>query len=333
MRILENTAVVILNFNGGRETIDCLRSVMELEAGPTTVAICDNHSSDDSWVLLTEWCRDYSSRPPVCRSWPDCAAWGAEKCLEYSARSGQTIALLRTPRNLGFSAGNNVGLRYLLEHDPLDCFWLLNNDTRVEENALLALSEALVANPASGIASSTVRYMDTSGRVQAYGGGRYYPFLGSSTLNGNGQNFTPMEAEARRNEHRDFPLGASMLVTRAFITEIGLMDERFFLYFEEIDWMLRAFGRFSLAYAPQSIVWHKEGSTIGASQSNVGGKSRLGDFHFQRSRLLLTRKHYPHFLPFVVASLVITAGKRILRRQFDRIPMLWTCIREAVRAT
>lgn len=328
----QDVGVVVLNYNAGVVTTICLKSLLGLKQPPAVVAVCDNDSDDDSWDVLTGWCRLATGSDPVLRPRPDCHGWGASCCLEYALPAGKTrIVLLRTARNLGFAGGNNVGLRYLLDQNSVRHLWLLNNDTEVEPDTLDHLLAALDAQPGSGMVCSTVRYRRAPGLVQAYGGGRYYPLLGSTTLNGNGCRYDASDAESRVHERRDFPLGASMLVRRRFVTEVGLLDEGFFLYFEELDWLLRARGRFSLAYAPRSIVWHREGASIGACQDKVGGKSLVGDFHFQRSRLLLSRKHYPRYYPLVVASLVVTLCKRILRGQVNRVPMLWRCIREASR--
>lgn len=323
--------VVVLNFNRGSETTTCLESILRSDPRPNPVVVCDNCSSDDSWQELRQWCRKVSGRGPVIRSQPDCRIWGADSCLEFITECGVRILLMRTPENLGFAGGNNVGLRYLLNETVVRFLWLLNNDTRVEADTVLHLIDALNATPGSGMACSTVRYDRPPGLVQAYGGGRYYPWLGSTRLNGNGQPYDPEEAEARKSERRDFPLGASMLVCRTFVDDVGLLDDRFFLYFEELDWVLRAKGRFIMTYAPRSIVWHQEGASIGASQNALQEKSFFGDFHFQRSRLLLSRKHYPFYFPLVVASLFVTVCKRIVRRQPERILMLWRCLQEACR--
>ena len=90
--------------------------------------------------------------------------------------------------------------------------------------------------------------------------------------------------------------GASMLVTRQFLEEIGIMCEDYFLYFEEADWAIRAEGRFKLAYAPESIVYHKVGGSIGTS-SNPAKKSYTCDYFNIRNRLLFTRRFYPTALP------------------------------------
>ena len=90
--------------------------------------------------------------------------------------------------------------------------------------------------------------------------------------------------------------GAAMLVSRAFIENTGLMEEGYFLYFEELDWAARGRCRFRLGYAPDSIVVHKEGASIG---SKASGGSPLSMFYLFRNRIRFCRRFYPWFLPTV----------------------------------
>lgn len=334
------TGIALLNYNGGQDSVACLESLLALNTVPPLIVVCDNGSQDDSWDILCAWA--FGLGPGRALESTACAVWGAATGVVHPGPD-HTLVLLRTSSNLGFAAGCNVGLRYLLDCPKVQRIWLLNNDTLVQAMALDHLTSALDA-PATtlpwGLACGPILYLEKeqawSGPVvqarpvvQAYGGGRYYPALGSSVLNGNGQVFDPAVAAAQARQRRDFPLGASMLISRAFVEDVGLLDEDFFLYFEEIDWMLRARGRFALAYAPRALVWHKEGATSGADQARVRHKSERADFHFQRSRLLCTRKHYPWYFPLVLATLLITAVKRLLRGQPERLAMLWRCVREA----
>lgn len=103
--------------------------------------------------------------------------------------------------------------------------------------------------------------------------------------------------------------GASMLVTRHLLVEIGLLCEDYFLYFEEADWAIRAKDRFKLGYAPQSIVYHKVGGSIGTS-SNPAKISYTSDYFNIRNRLLFTRRFYPLALPTVW---LVIAGALLLR--------------------
>jgi GT2 family glycosyltransferase len=328
------TGVLILNYNGAGKAVESLRALLCV---PARVVVCDNDSPDDSWRVLTGW----SGRWDKGRSLPagECAAWGAREGLEYCG-PGFSLTLLRSAQNLGFAGGCNVGLRYLLACPEIDRVWLLNNDTVVHPAALDFLSRALDAPTKDlpwGAACGPVLYHPATqaGRtaravVQAYGGGRYFPALGSSFLNGNGREYTPEDARRAAHRRLDFPLGASVLVSRAFLESVGLLEERFFLYFEEIDWMLRARGRFALTYTPHALVWHWEGAACNAGM-RTGEKSESADYHFQRSRLLCARKHFPALFPLVLATLFVSAARRVMRGQWRRLSMLRRCAMEVCR--
>jgi len=107
-----------------------------------------------------------------------------------------------------------------------------------------------------------------------------------------------------------------MLVSLPFLRDVGLMDERYFLYYEEIDWVARARRRYSLEFAPDSIVYHKEGASTGTTRSD------FADFHIVQSRVAFTRRHFPYALPTVYLGLVCMIFNRIRRNQWDRIAMI-----------
>ena len=168
---------------------------------------------------------------------------------------------------------------------------------------------------------STVRLYHQRERVQALGGGRYCHWIGLPWHYGRfTQGFAtpdPRRAEAWMN----YVEGASLLVSRQFLAEIGLMCEDYFLYFEEADWAIRARGRFTLAYAPQSLVYHKVGASIGTS-SNPAKKSYLCDYFNIRNRILFTRRFYPASLPSVYLVLLGALLMRLVLGKLDRALMI-----------
>jgi GT2 family glycosyltransferase len=101
------------------------------------------------------------------------------------------------------------------------------------------------------------------------------------------------------------------MASRDFIETVGLMDERYFLYSEEQDWAYSAKGQFDFAYAPDAVLYHKEGATTGFSSRKTNLRSL---YHLTRSRVLLTAKHAPWALPTVCASIVFAALRMAWRR-------------------
>ena len=192
-----------------------------------------------------------------------------------------------------------------------DGLWILNPDTRPYPNALAALVQR-AATSNKGMISSTI-VTDRHHELVHCRGLRWDRFLArvvSIGFHELAQGRCDVDAiEAAM----DSPSGASMYVTRECAECVGPMDERFFLYFEDLDWGIRA-KRFGLGYARDSIVLHNGGTTIGSSSGHRAGRSRLSVYLQYRNLLLFVRKHYPVFSPlantmaFIYASMFLAAG-------------------------
>jgi len=123
----------------------------------------------------------------------------------------------------------------------------------------------------------------------------------------------------------DYVNGAAMLASRAFLEKIGLMEESYFLYFEELDWAMRAKGRFKLGYARESVIYHKEGSSIGSNADRLK-RSLLSDKYLSRSRVLFTKRFLPWAIPSVMIWLSLAAAYRLCRGDVERAKalILWS---------
>jgi GT2 family glycosyltransferase len=234
--------IVILNFNGWQDTLECLASLKQLAYPRFQTVVVDNASSNNSEEMIRQ---------------------------HYP-----TITLIQSGKNLGFAGGNNLGIRYALEKQA-DYIWLLNNDTVVETRALTHLVQRMQAKPLAGMCGSTLRYYDRREVVQVLGGATYNRWLGIQKPIGEGESANVIHNSDEIEAQLDYVIGASLLVSRSFIEKIGYLNEDYFLYYEEIDWATRARGQFTLTYAPQSIVYHKEGATIGTTKSLVSSARSL----------------------------------------------------------
>jgi GT2 family glycosyltransferase len=235
-----------------------------------------------------------------------------------AAADGAPLVLIQNGANLGFAAGNNVGLRYALAQPDMDYVWLLNNDTVVEPDCLsrmLAYSTSLAEPNTCG---SLLLYYDDPRRVQALGGCSYNRWTGlASTSLGRDLPLDDAIDHPHYQQRLDYIAGASWLLPRAFLQQIGLMEESYFLYCEEVDWCLRNAGRFRLVYAPDARVYHKEGSSIG-SPTQQRASSLLSDFYIFRNKLRVTRKFFPWALPTAYLTSLFQAFNRARRGQWDK---------------
>ncbi|MFS2137462.1 glycosyltransferase family 2 protein [Duganella sp. Dugasp56] len=301
--------VVILNWNGWRDTLECLESLLASTGVELRVVVCDNASSDGSAAQLRAWAdRRFGA-----------FGWTEVDRLLPQARptTDHAFVLLHNGGNLGFAGGNNPGIAYAMGDAACEYIWLLNNDTVVEPDALAQAIARMRQDRRIGLCGSTLVYYHQRDQVQAFGGARYSPARGSSVHVGA---FEPRSAvpaaSAAVEASLSYVIGAAMLVRRAFVEQVGLMTEDYFLYFEEIDWCTRGRAHFALGYAPASVVYHKEGASIGTAAT---GGSALSVYYLFKNRLRFTaRFHARHLLTVVLFSLIDVA-KFVYRRRWPQV--------------
>jgi GT2 family glycosyltransferase len=223
------------------------------------------------------------------------------------------VSLIETGENLGFAAGCNVGIRHAFEED-YEFVWLLNNDTVVAPMALTAMVQTARAREDVGAVGSVLRFMSEPSRVQTWGGGWHHPYLGA------GINWTgPVPAGWVR-----YLVGASMLLRTEALRDVGLLDERFFMYREDTDLCVRLQkSGWLLRVAADSVVYH----AVGGSSS--GGAVR--DQWIADSAVRYYRKQSP--VPLFSLA-VETTGKmvaRAFRGEWHRVRAVWSGTLRALR--
>lgn len=314
---MDKVYIVIVNWNGWKDTIECLESVFRNDYAPYQVVVCDNGSDDDSLEKIRSWATGkllnevppgnplYSlSFPPVPKPIPFVERGRNDPDAVCPAnRSDAKLVIIDNGSNLGFAGGNNVGIRYAMERDDFSHVWLLNNDVVVKPDALFHLVRRMKEKKDAGMCGSTIPYYAAPDTVWTLGGGIYNKWLSRSRSIAN---MEPVRGAASRFDvegSMDYLAGASMLVSRAFLREVGLLNEEYFLYFEEPDWALRGKGKFSLAYAPDSVVYHKVGASTNL-MNEPGRSDKSLKFHAMKSQLLFTRNFFPFCIPLVLARFV-----------------------------
>jgi len=244
--------IILLNWNGWRDTVACVESCRRLTYPNFRLVIVDNGSSDGSGAILRERCPD--------------------------------AELIQAGDNLGFAGGNNIGIRRALEQGA-EYVWLLNNDTVVDAEALSALVRVAEDDEATGMVGSKIFYHDNT-RLIWYAGAALDPKM-PHRLHHHGLN---REDRGQYDEvcPAGFITGCSLLARREMVEAVGLMDEEFFLYFEDADWSARAAARgWKLMFCPQSVVYHKVSMSVGGSGSPVA-------FYYSARNLLhFVRRNFP----------------------------------------
>ncbi len=249
--LIPKISIVVLNWNGLHDTLVCLESLKAVDYKSFDIILVDNASTD-----------------------------GSPEKLREMAKQNPKINLVFNSKNLGFSGGVNVGIRKALDKKA-DYVLLLNNDTCVNTSFLTHLVRVALSNPSVGIVGPKV-YYDGQDRVLYCAGSRVIKTLGQPLMRGLGQ---MDHGQYDKQEEVGFISGCCLLIKKEVIEKIGLLDEDYFAFFEDLDWNIRAQqAGYQLVYVPSSVIWHKGSNTIGL-------KSPAYYFLHARNRILFARKH------------------------------------------
>ncbi len=246
-------SIVVLNWNAAEDTLACLNSLAALTYPNFKVIVVDNGSTDDSLARLRRCNASYPLR------------------------------LLETGSNMGFAGGNNYGTRYALEHGA-DFVLVLNNDTTVAPDLLECLLAAAQRLPDAGVFSARILYFDEPQRVW-FDGARWNP----SCLQLEWPGKDAEEDTLDTTDHdTDYACGAALFFRSEVARQIGLLDESFFLVWEEVDWCFRTRkAGWRNIVVPAAKVWHKIGVSFG------GESSPLRTYFSIRNELLWFSRHAP----------------------------------------
>jgi GT2 family glycosyltransferase len=322
-------AIILVNWNNWRDCVECIDSVLRLHYPNFHIFVVDNDSSDESVENIANWCH----RPVTHDSWknlPGVERWSyflrsdplpcrtirADGAPLPPAPAGCHVSVIRSGSNLGFAGGCNVGLR-CASTDLFDFFWLLNTDTVVHCDALAQLITRARADQRIGMVGSTVLYYDMPDRVQAMAGAKLHPENGDSRHIGEGRALHDVPADPEVVERElTYIFGASMLVSSKLIQQVGLMQEDYFLYYEEMDWAMRSRDLFKFAYAPQSLVYHKSGNS--SSKTMPLFTANL----YYRNRIRFMSRFFPQFLGATKRTLMAAMIRAFIKGEWPQARLL-----------
>ncbi|MFQ5856006.1 MAG: glycosyltransferase family 2 protein, partial [Anaerolineae bacterium] len=227
--------------------------------------------------------------------------------VEAVRRQFPEVEILENTSNLGYAAGCNRALRRFLSGES-DYVLLLNNDTVVAPDMVDRLVETALTYPDVGMLGPTVWYYDDPGRLWS-AGQRCRPI----TLSGQPPHVDP---QVETPYEVDYLFGCGLLLKRQLLEDVGLFDERFFMYYEDQDLCLRARRHgHRLMVVPAAKMWHK------VSASTGGSGTPLNKYHLARSSVLFYAKHTPRPLqPLVALYRLGSAVRTIARAWRDRRP-------------
>lgn len=309
--------IILVNYNGHRDTIECLESVLKTRGIDFQILVVDNSETDESLAQLTLWAEGHT--PQILTAHANFVLPLVTKPIQWkrinedlflNQKHNEQLIFIKAQKNKGFSAANNIGLKYASIYDDFDFCWLLNNDTVVAPDALYCLISAARINN-WGIAGSVLYDYGTDKRIQAMGG-RINKFLGT----------TPVIKDKHDLDKIDLVVGASFIISKECLKQVGLLSEEYFLYYEETDYCYTATKLgYLIGTAVDSLVYHKGGASTGASSKKVGNISMKIDLIQLESRSKFHKKHLNNKLG-LYTTIIISILNRIRRKQFKRIPKI-----------
>jgi hypothetical protein len=261
--------VVVLNWNGLKDTVECLESLQKITYPNHKVVVVDNASASDDVRILRD-------------------------------RFGAYAHIIRNDRNYGYTGGNNIGIRHALQaHDP-GYVLILNNDTTVAPDFLGHLVHAAESDRAIGVAGPKVYYRDLPDRIQS-AGMKVNMWTGQSTLIG-GRQLDAGQHDTLREV--DSVSGCCLLIKRLAIESVGEFDERYFCYWDETDYCARIRkAGLKVMYVPEASIWHRMpmkerlfDCTPTAGKSAAVSQYFVARNHFRFMRRHATRLQYATFL-------------------------------------
>ncbi|MBO9637598.1 MAG: glycosyltransferase family 2 protein [Siphonobacter aquaeclarae] len=193
-------------------------------------------------------------------------------------RAYPNAKIVRSETNLGFTGGNNLGM----EHASGAYYFIVNNDTEPQGNLIETLLEPFAKDPSIGVTCPKIKFFDQPDTVQYAGYNPMNLYTGTATPVGLYEKDGP-QFDTPGFTH--FAHGCAMLVKKEVVEKVGRFAERFFLYYEELDWSQRILdGGFKIWYQPSALILHKE-------SVSVGPNNPLKTYYLTRNRILYMRRH------------------------------------------
>lgn len=269
MNMKNHVSIIIVNYNTPDDTKATIQSLADI-----------NHSGFDYKIIVV----DNGSKEPLSFS-------------NLFLKNNPRVELLRSESNLGFSGGNNLGIQHSIDNYDSDYYLLLNSDTIVTKDFLKNLFNMMKEDPKIGLAASKIyfhkgyEYFKDSYKeaekhhVLWYVGGKvdwtnllsYH--IGIDEID---------RGQFDQVSETDYATGCVMMISREVIERVGRLDDRFFLYSEDVDMSLRVHeAGLKVMYCPSSVVYHKIGRSTG------GAGSPLQQYYQTRNRLFLAFRHAP----------------------------------------
>lgn len=260
-------AIVLLNWNNFNDTNDCLKSLKNVMYPNYETIVIDNNSGDDSLQHL---------------------------------RKLRGIELIENSENSGFSGGVNIGINRALSRKT-EYVLLLNNDTTVDAHFLTAMVRAMESDEKIGIVGSKILQMQPNNRIWS-AGGKISGMTKRTSQYGQG---AMDNSQFNQPRDVDFVSGCCMLIRREVFERIGTFDEDFFMYYEDVDFCVRAkAASYRVLYWPDAVIWHNASASSNRS---------FRDYYRMRNYIFILKKNYNYGIIKIFFLALFESQERIMR--------------------
>ena len=277
--------VIILNWNGKEDTIECLNSLQKVKYENFDITIVDNASTDDS--------------------------------VEIIAAEFPSVKLIKNNTNLMYAGGNNVAIKEALNGDATHIL-ILNNDTILHEDFLEHLVKAFRSEEKIGIVVPKINYYNNR-KLIWYAGGFVNFFTGNIYHRGLRKHD---DGNYDLSHEVDYATGCCMLIKRELFEEIGLLDEAYYIYTEDVDFSFKAQAAgYKVVFEPRSLIWHKVSSATGGAFSFFKIKNKFRS-NMRFFIIYASWYHWFTILPFTMIRsfyiVILTALRTLFKIQRGR---------------
>ncbi|WP_414468696.1 glycosyltransferase family 2 protein [Methanobacterium sp. ACI-7] len=287
-----HVSIIILNWNGWKDTVECLESLYQIDYPNYQVILVDNNSSDNSVEKIKEYCEgknevksDFFQYNPNSKP---------IKIIEYSEKESESanipsinddklnhnLIIIKNNKNYGFAQGNNVGIKYAMNSIYTDYVLLLNNDTVVDKDFLKELVKTAESQTDIGFVGAKTYLYNDKNRIQAGGGGNVdfkHGVVHEIAFH------KIDDGKYDKNLELDYISGACLLCKKEVINKVGSLDSSYFMYWEDVNWCFtgKKYGYKSI-YSYKSKIWHKYGSS---------SPNYFKIYYLNRNRLYFIKEH------------------------------------------
>lgn len=284
---MEKVYISVLNYNGFKDTIECIESILKNNYKNYQIIIVDNNSTDNSLKYIIEYLNKINI---------EYISLNENDILNVELNTVKNqnkvkVILIKNNENKGFSGGNNIAIKYAFIQDDFEYIWLLNNDTVINSDTVEKIIRTFNEKRKKdniGIMGTIQLYDDKKEIIQA-AAGRFNKWKGAFLNYGEGR-----EKNRFKLEKFDYIYGASIVLHKNFIKTAGLLNEEYFMYYEEIDLSQKAKKyNFKIAVAEDIFIFHKFSRTV----SQIGQGFRT--YYLQRNKILFYKKYFKLYLPFL----------------------------------